>query len=816
VSRPAFLQKEPLTRMGLAFLLTVGIVAPLLLALDLGGQMLLALAEALGLLVLLTTLSGNRKTRIVLWVLLAGAALTQLFLPHQGLLGGWVEGFKALALYFSGYSAVLPLFSAQVASLITLLAAVLGYVFARRGVGFVPAAMVVVLTLFGLWSLGRGDLLWYTAPALVALLLMMAQSAHEKINVLHVLPMALVAVLAALLLTPASRVVFPPLSEAASDLKQTISDYLFFTKPRDVFTLGAYGYYPMGSGQLGGPAEPSEYPVMMVKTDRKTLLRAVSKDYYDGRSFDDTSGAKRYLYINPRWQAQRRRAFLELLPGEAILKATSLLNQKAVAVQMENSAASTVFTPLFLRSLNMENDMVPYFNDASELFITRDLQRDDRYTVYAPVFEGGDAGLDAVVTAAQKDDAYYSDISQMYTQLPNHMEQKVFDDVKSIVAGESTPYGKAMAIMRHLQKYYRYTLSPDTPPTNKDFVTYFLYVGKEGYCTYYASAMTVMCRMAGLPARYVEGFEAQPAADGFAYVTGKDAHAWTEVYFQGFGWVPFDPTPAQENGNEASHQNEPSPEPTISPTPNPQDGPTATPDPNDQQNEDQPSPEPTDPPPQDPDTQNPDMSPQEDQSNLALWLALAILALLAALAARIALRSPDRVAARKATERERIFVYGAAVQRLLNYAKRKPKPGETPLAFAKRIDGVHAFPTQIMPLWRIMALSNYSRLEPGQEQTRRARDCYRAAYGGANPLRRLRFRLATAFDPRLYRALDTPAPHDKPPAKTTFKVPRASGKGKGGRQNPPGRRPPNDTPPDNAPPKPQTDNSAPRKPEKPV
>ena len=87
---------------------------------------------------------------------------------------------------------------------------------------------------------------------------------------------------------------------------------------------------------------------------------------------------------------------------------------------------------------------------------------------------------------------------------------------------------------------------PDVPPDSQDFVTYFLYVGKEGYCTYYASAMTVMCRMAGLPARYVEGFEAQPAADGFAYVTGKDAHAWTEVYFKGFGWVPFDPTPEQE------------------------------------------------------------------------------------------------------------------------------------------------------------------------------------------------------------------------------------------------------------------------------
>ncbi|MEG2702003.1 MAG: transglutaminase-like domain-containing protein, partial [Clostridia bacterium] len=90
--------------------------------------------------------------------------------------------------------------------------------------------------------------------------------------------------------------------------------------------------------------------------------------------------------------------------------------------------------------------------------------------------------------------------------------------------------------MRHLQRFYRYSLTPASPPENQDFVTYFLYVGKEGYCTYFASAMTVLCRMADLPARYVEGFLAQPTGDGSAYVTGLDAHAWTEVYFEGFGW----------------------------------------------------------------------------------------------------------------------------------------------------------------------------------------------------------------------------------------------------------------------------------------
>ena len=108
---------------------------------------------------------------------------------------------------------------------------------------------------------------------------------------------------------------------------------------------------------------------------------------------------------------------------------------------------------------------------------------------------------------------------ERYTALPDHLEDKVFEDLRNIVANAQTPYDRACAIMRHLQRYYRYTLEPETPPENQDFVTYFLYVGREGYCTYFASAMTVLCRMAGLPARYVEGFLAKPGADGFAYVT---------------------------------------------------------------------------------------------------------------------------------------------------------------------------------------------------------------------------------------------------------------------------------------------------------
>ncbi len=814
--KPAFMQRESLTRFGIAFLLASGIALPMLLALELERYVFSSLCIAVGMLAFFTVLTTSRKTFILLWVLLGVAAAVQFVLPNAGLFGDWLEAFKAMALYFSGYTIALPLFGAQVASFMVVLITALSFIFAKRGVGFLPAALVVVVTLFGLWSLGKGNLFWYVAPALVALLLQMSQEAHEKINLLHVIPMALAAVLLAFVLTPANRLTLTPLESAATKLKQTITDYLFFTEPRDVFTLGNYGYYPIGNNQLGGAVEPSEFPVMTVKTDRKTLLRAVAKDYYDGRSFSDTSDAKRYLYINPRWQVQRRKAFLELMPSESIRKMSSLMDTKAISVQMQNAAASTVFTPLFLRSLNTTDDMVAYFNEASELFITRDLTAGDKYTVYAPVFEGGDAGLEALVNAPQKDDAYYADISGQYTQLPDHMEQKVFDDVKNIVQNESTAYGKAMAIMRHLQKYYRYTLTPEEPPQNLDFVTYFLYVGKEGYCTYFASAMTVMCRMAGLPTRYVEGFLAQPGADGFAYVTGKEAHAWTEIYFEGFGWVPFDPTPQQNNGSEKPDENQGPSEATPSPSPSPSPAPsnepnTETPTPEPGQSPQQSTPEPSDPP-QDQTDKDPDADAQDDVPNPFPWLWLLAAAAVAALGARITLRMPEQVAKRQANERDRILVYASAVRQLLAFGKRAPKNGETPLLFARRIDGVQAFPTPITPLWQSLALSHYSRFEPTPELTRRAHEVFRKGYRGSSLFRRLRFLLAAAFRPRFYRVLETPVAHDHPPQKLVFHTPKASAPaGKDAHTSM--RRPPEkqakQPPPKNGAPKSHMENTAP-------
>ncbi len=755
--KPAFLSNERLSRFLVSMLLTMGLLLPLMFTFEAESALALAIASATAVTVLCTALGTLRRGRLVLGIVGGALLAVQLVLPHMGLIGWVMEAFKAVSLYLNGVTAAAPLFARQLGLTLGVTVAGISYLFSSRNVGFLPATILVVLMLFGMWSLCQAEHLWFATPALVALLLLVSQTSHEKSNLFQVLPLAVAVVALAMLLLPSGQTVIQPLYDKAMELRQTISDYLFFTDPRNVFTLGNYGYYPQGNARLGGPTQPSDSPVMTVKTDSRTLLRAISKDEYTGLTWRSTASARRCLYVSPRWQSLRESVFLENMPSDVVRSASTLLDEHAVSIQMQDTATSTLFTPLFLRQFSSQTNLVAYFNDSSELFTTRDLQRGDRYTVFAPILEGGNTQLGALIAAAPKgDDPYYEDICNSCLQLPEHLSgtsdaERMLADVNNITASSATPYEKACAIMRHLQRYYRYTLTPDVPPDSQDFVTYFLYVGKEGYCTYFASAMTVLCRMAGLPARYVEGFVAQPGADGFAYVTGKDAHAWTEVYFEGFGWVPFDATPQQQEmgGDNQQDQQQPEPSPSPSPTPSPQ------PPEQDQQEEPTPSPDPQ--PQQDPDVP----PPPQDQPPFPWWLVL-IAAAVAALVVRIHLRMPAHMAAQATGESDKIFIYGSAVYALLRLMKYKPAPGETPLLFARRLDRQKALPVQVLPLWRIMAMSHYSRVEPGPAESARARDIFTRLYKPQSPVRKLRFMFAAAFGKGVYTGLDTPLVHEEP------------------------------------------------------
>jgi transglutaminase-like putative cysteine protease len=123
--------------------------------------------------------------------------------------------------------------------------------------------------------------------------------------------------------------------------------------------------------------------------------------------------------------------------------------------------------------------------------------------------------------------------------------QRVIELARSVAGEEGTDYERAERIRREIARRIRYNINAAATPGGVDPIEHVLFDQKEAYCDVYASAMTVMARAAGIPARYVTGFLPSPDnvdASGNYVVLESDAHAWSELYFQGVGWVVFDAT----------------------------------------------------------------------------------------------------------------------------------------------------------------------------------------------------------------------------------------------------------------------------------
>lgn len=138
---------------------------------------------------------------------------------------------------------------------------------------------------------------------------------------------------------------------------------------------------------------------------------------------------------------------------------------------------------------------------------------------------------------------YPSWVTQRYLALPPEVPTRVKQLAIQLTATEPTPYDRAHAIEQYLRTF-PYTLDVPRPPANQDLVDYFLFDLRKGYCDYYASAMVVLARAAGIPARLAIGYASGTynLNSKRFIVTQADAHSWVEVYFPGTGWVPFEPT----------------------------------------------------------------------------------------------------------------------------------------------------------------------------------------------------------------------------------------------------------------------------------
>lgn len=157
-----------------------------------------------------------------------------------------------------------------------------------------------------------------------------------------------------------------------------------------------------------------------------------------------------------------------------------------------------------------------------------------------------------VISAIPPDDAqtlratparYPEEILSIYVrQVPPAALAELEDLVAELTAGAKTPYDKVVALRDYIEGACAYSDRAPAVPAGEDVASYFIKQSQVGACDLFATALAVMCRIAGVPARVATGFmTGQYHPDRQAFVPlQRDAHAWTEVYFTGVGWVPFD------------------------------------------------------------------------------------------------------------------------------------------------------------------------------------------------------------------------------------------------------------------------------------
>ncbi len=170
------------------------------------------------------------------------------------------------------------------------------------------------------------------------------------------------------------------------------------------------------------------------------------------------------------------------------------------------------------------------------------------------------------------------------TELVGSHTQQITDLARSVAGEAGTAYDEAVALQSWFRDASRFTYATDLAPARSDDAVWDFLQDRRGYCVQFATAMTLMARSLGIPARVGVGFlPGERGTDGIWRVSAQRAHAWPELWFADAGWVRFEPTPAEQTGPvpvyadpNAPSPSEPEPEiPLATATPGPSASPSS-------------------------------------------------------------------------------------------------------------------------------------------------------------------------------------------------------------------------------------------------
>lgn len=330
---------------------------------------------------------------------------------------------------------------------------------------------------------------------------------------------------------------------------------IFFTIPRV-----SAGIYQKGIGEnirtsgfsdtvnLGaiGPIKRDPSIVMRVELPDRTphepgrlYMRGVAFDRYDGKSW-----ANRLTYRWPLSEDLAGTFVLRAPQTRGPLRAGDVIRQKILLEPLD--------TPVLFAA--------PFVERVSGKFLA--VQADATGAIYLPYpstsrIEYSVESRTTPIVPADFDSqlgTYPDTFAQHFLQVPPRVE-RIAQLAQDVSQTKHAPYEKAVAIHSYLMRNFRYTL--DAPLSEQEQpLEEFLFVRKTGYCEHYATAMVIMLRTIGIPARLVTGFLATEWNEygNYYLVRQQDAHAWVEVHLPNSGWIMMDPTP---ESNEVTRNDAP-------------------------------------------------------------------------------------------------------------------------------------------------------------------------------------------------------------------------------------------------------------------
>ena len=302
-----------------------------------------------------------------------------------------------------------------------------------------------------------------------------------------------------------------------------------------------------GDNRIGGPTVVNpvltlrdnlsprrDVEVLRYRTDQPDVapLRILTADSFDGDTWKPAT-----TDISRRQRANRG---LPTAPGLA-----STVPQKAYSMQIEvGNTLDQDFLPLPYPTTKVDIDGA-WLYDITSLNVLGDGET-VRNKDYGVEYLSVEPTIEQLRSAVEPPD----EIRSTFTRLPRSLPGIVRTTAAEVTKDAVSKYDKAVALQQWFRETGDFTYSTQAPSDGGgDAVAAFLRE-KQGFCIQYASAMAVMSRALGIPARIGIGFLPGTQLEGNERaVKLTDAHAWPELYFEDTGWVRFEPTPASRAGS---------------------------------------------------------------------------------------------------------------------------------------------------------------------------------------------------------------------------------------------------------------------------